>query len=209
MSDKLKAIAAEPAEEAQEQEPRVNQSEIEKWLAIRKEEGRKIDPETAEVKWDYAATGDPYRIRSPIHTHYFARSRGSDIWVWFGDLPDATRDALWGKKPVKSPDQINQEWLATRKEAGPKIDPETAEVMWVYAQTLDPYGIDPELPPELEQVGREYFARSPGSDVWVLFDDLPRNVRDALWTKHKRELAFMLLPRDPFSKDKPASVEEF
>ena len=55
------------------------------------------------------------------------------------------------------------EWLAIRKEAGRKIDPETAEVEWTYAQTLDPYGIYPELPEEWQQVGREYFARSPGS----------------------------------------------
>ena len=34
-----------------------------------------------------------------------------------------------------------EQWLATRKEAGLKIDPETAEVDWIYAQTLDPYGV--------------------------------------------------------------------
>jgi hypothetical protein len=63
-----------------------------------------------------------------------------------------------------------KEWLAIRKEAGRKIDPETAEVDWKYAQTLDPYGVYPELPEECDQVGREYFARSPGSEhmglVW-------------------------------------------
>ena len=31
-----------------------------------------------------------------------------------------------------------EEWLAIRKEAGLKINPETAEVDWTYAQTLDP-----------------------------------------------------------------------
>ncbi len=65
-------------------------------------------------------------------------------------------------------------WLAIRKEAGLHIDPDTAEVEWIYAQTLDPYGIDPELPQEYWQVGREYFARSPKSDVWVSFGDLPK-----------------------------------
>jgi hypothetical protein len=39
-----------------------------------------------------------------------------------------------------------EQWLAIRKEAGLHIDPETAEVMWTYAQTLDPCGIDPNLP---------------------------------------------------------------
>jgi hypothetical protein len=81
-------------------------------------------------------------------------------------------------------------WHAIRKEAGLKIDPETAEVLWTYAQTLDPYGVDPELPEELQQFGREYFARSPGSDVWVWFGDLPEATRDALWKKHSSKLAF-------------------
>lgn len=66
-----------------------------------------------------------------------------------------------------------KEWLAMRKEAGTQIDPETAEVEGWYAQTLDPYGVCPCVPEELGQVGREYFARSPESDIWVEFSDLP------------------------------------
>ena len=52
-----------------------------------------------------------------------------------------------------------EQWLAIRKEAGLTIDPETAEVCWIYAQTGDPYGVYPDLPEERQQVGREYFAR--------------------------------------------------
>ena len=85
---------------------------------------------------------------------------------------------------------VVEQWLTIRKEAGQQIDPETAEVDWNYAYTLDPYGVDPDLPEELQQVGREYFARSPGSDVWVSFHDLPDATRDALWKKHKSRLAF-------------------
>jgi hypothetical protein len=76
-----------------------------------------------------------------------------------------------------------ENWLAIRKEAGAHIDSETAEVEWTYSLTLDPYGIFPELPEEYQQVGREYFARSPGSDVWVEFGGLPAATRDALWRK--------------------------
>ena len=83
-----------------------------------------------------------------------------------------------------------EEWRAIRREAGLKIDPETAEVHRTYAQILDPYGMCPELPEEYDQVGRVYFARSPGSDIWVCFSDLPEAIRDALWEKHKRKLAF-------------------
>jgi hypothetical protein len=91
----------------------------------------------------------------------------------------------------QSADEIRRKgFLAIRKEAGRKIDPETAEVLWNYAQTLDPYGIYGELPEEYWQVGREYFARSPGSDIWVSFGDLPDATADRLWEKHKANLAF-------------------
>ncbi len=93
-------------------------------------------------------------------------------------------------------EQKVKQWLAIRKEAGLKIDPETAEVDWNYAQTLDPYGVHPDLPEECRQIGREYFARSPGSEMWVHFGDLPEKTRDALWTRHKSKLAFPAgLPR--------------
>ena len=87
-------------------------------------------------------------------------------------------------------DEELEVWLAVRKEAGLKIDPETAEVEWIYAQTLDPYGVYPDLSEECQQVGREYFARSPESDTWVWFGDLPDATRKALWQKHASKLAF-------------------
>jgi hypothetical protein len=40
------------------------------------------------------------------------------------------------------------------------------------------------------QIGREYFARSPGTDIWVLFRDLPQQTRDALWDLHADRLEF-------------------
>jgi hypothetical protein len=83
-----------------------------------------------------------------------------------------------------------EEWLAIRNEEALKIDPTTAEVEWTYAQTLDPYGVYPDLPEEHRQVGREYFARSPGSDIWVWFGDLPEATKHALWERHKSKLAF-------------------
>lgn len=85
-----------------------------------------------------------------------------------------------------------EQWLQIRKEEGRKIDPDTAEVDWCYAQVLDPYGVDPELPEEYRQVGREYFARSPGSDIWVCFGDLPSVTSEKLWNMHKSQLAFLV-----------------
>ena len=71
-----------------------------------------------------------------------------------------------------------------REKAGLRIDPETAEVEWCYAQTLDPYGDGLDLPEEYRQVGRAYFARSPEGDIWVRFGDLPDEVREKLWIMH-------------------------
>jgi hypothetical protein len=106
-------------------------------------------------------------------------------------ISSQTRQRKRKQMMTKSADQIKErEWLAIRKKAGRQIDPETAAVLWVYGQTLDPYGIDPELPAECRQVGRNYFAQSPGNDIWVWFGDLPRATERALWKKHKANLAF-------------------
>jgi len=96
------------------------------------------------------------------------------------------------RKKTASEKAEDEQWLAIRKEAGLKIDPETAEVDWNYGQTLDPYGVcdEWELPDEFHCVGREYFARSPGSDVWVHFSDLPDTVREEIWARHGSRIAF-------------------
>ena len=74
----------------------------------------------------------------------------------------------------------SEERQAMRTEAGAKIDPNTALVMWCYGQVLDPYG-EFDLAPEERCVGRQYFARSPEADsIWVHFDDLPPQTRKAL-----------------------------
>src|SRR5262249_22229292 len=85
---------------------------------------------------------------------------------------------------------VKQEYLdALRKEVGLHIDPMMAEVEWIYAQTLDPYRDDLDLAEDYQQVGRAYFARSPGTDVWIWFGDLPEATRDILWEKHRSKLA--------------------
>lgn len=38
------------------------------------------------------------------------------------------------------------QWLGIRKDAALKIDPETAEVHWSYGLTMDPYGVENNLP---------------------------------------------------------------
>jgi hypothetical protein len=77
-------------------------------------------------------------------------------------------------------------WHALLKIAGRQIDPENAEVRWRFGQVVHPYGVDPDLPPEFDCVGRCYFARAPGSRVWVEFGDLPEATRQALWIRAGR-----------------------
>lgn len=75
---------------------------VEQWRAIRrKEEASKIDPATAYIGGmkcrDFEPLGDldPHVPEELRGWEYFARAPGNDAWVWFGNLPDNVRDALW------------------------------------------------------------------------------------------------------------------
>jgi hypothetical protein len=110
-------------------------------------------------------------------------------------------------KDVPTTVEVTVKYLqALRRAVGLHIDPETAEVYWIYAQTLDPYGDHPNLPEELQQIGREYFACSPGSDVWIDFGDLPAATRDALWKKRRERQG--LLPEAPLDLPPEAPLDE-
>ena len=68
-----------------------------------------------------------------------------------------------------------KELRALRKEAGAKIDPDTARVIRWYGQILDPYGDHDDLHLEHDCVGSLHFASSPEpGSMWVSFDDLPQ-----------------------------------
>jgi hypothetical protein len=77
------------------------------------------------------------------------------------------------KDPYSGEHEGIKRWLASRKEKGLKIDPDTAEITWAYGYTIDPYGVHSDLLETEKSIGRIYFARSPRSKVWVCFDDLP------------------------------------
>jgi hypothetical protein len=79
--------------------------------------------------------------------------------------------------------------MEERRTAGLLIDPTTAEIDWNYAQTLDCYGDGLPLLPQEEQVGREYFACAPDSDIWVSVGDLPETTRDAIWKRFENTKA--------------------
>lgn len=83
-----------------------------------------------------------------------------------------------------------EQWLKTCTEEAMRIAPEIAEVDWCYGQILDPYGTEIDLRDEEKCIGRNYFARNPGSDVWVWFGDLAEETRRRLWDMHSSKLAF-------------------
>jgi hypothetical protein len=106
----------------------MNDDERTEFIRIRKEAGLKIDPETAEVEWDYRQVVDPYGIYPAISENdesycvgraYFARAPGSETWVEFGDLPAATREALWGRHSSKLTFPAGLEGLEELEEAAP------------------------------------------------------------------------------------------
>ena len=84
----------------------------------------------------------------------------------------------------KTVDELTiEQWLQIRKEEGRKVDPDTAEVSRRSVYGADPYEVYPDLPEEYQTIGRVNFARSPGSDIWVLFEDLPDETVRRLWER--------------------------
>jgi hypothetical protein len=93
--------------------------------------------------------------------------------------------------PTRESDRIQaskKRWLSVRKEQGLKIDPETAEVFFEEGSARNPYGLN-DFTYEEDSLWPNYFARSPGSDVWVLFEDLPKTTCDRLWARVRAEAA--------------------
>jgi hypothetical protein len=79
------------------------------------------------------------------------------------------------------------EWVASRTVAGRAIDIETCELGRWGAYDLDPYGVDPDLPEELRQIGTNRFVRSPESRGWVWEGDLPAAKGHAMYARIERE----------------------
>ena len=108
-------------------------SDKETLLAIRRKAGRKINAETAEIMWRYGYALDPYgfSLEPPqagrqLQRNYFARCPGCAIWVFFYDLPTATRHALWEKYGAdiafRIQDTRGLEFLYDRLESGETLD---------------------------------------------------------------------------------------
>jgi hypothetical protein len=78
-----------------------------------------------------------------------------------------------------------KDWLASRKEAALKIDPETALISRAYVYSMNPYGVYSNIPDHAKEVTDDHYVRSPGSKIWVYRGDLPKETARALEEKHE------------------------
>jgi len=76
--------------------------EFQHWVSTRKEAGRAIDIETCELGRWAAYDADPYGAQpdlpeemKQVGTNRFVRSPESRGWVWEGDLPSASVQAMY------------------------------------------------------------------------------------------------------------------
>jgi hypothetical protein len=121
---------------------------------------------------------DPYDVARRIRLLLAAIPHKSDAELAVLATADEATVAKMRAKEAAEEQKI-REWLAVRKEAASHIDPETAEVMCIYGNLFDPYGVR-RLPPEHVCSARCHFARAPESNIWVSFDDLTDEARDRL-----------------------------
>ncbi len=102
-------------------------------------------------------------------------------------------EALFPDIPVRKRTESEkaeiERWLAVRREAGLKIDPETAALGQDWGDDMDPYCVcdEWEHPEEFQQFSRQHWASAPGSDIWVHFSDLPDETVSAIRARVSRQ----------------------
>jgi hypothetical protein len=174
----------------------LTQQEIKAWIASRKEAGAKIDIGSAELNGWRPPVDDPYDVgrRKPWDAqrhynesieempHFFVRGPQSRGWVWQGDLSDDKRAIMQAR--IDERNRKVKEFYAKRRAAGALINIETCECLWLWADELDPYGI--ELAP-YGCVNRVSFVRNKDGDDWIDVVDLTAEKRQALKERGERE----------------------
>lgn len=81
-------------------EQKTTDSELQQWLAGRKEAGRTIDVAICEIAWKWGQVLDPYEVHELTPEEYqagrliFVRSPESSGWVSLYDLPEESARAL-------------------------------------------------------------------------------------------------------------------
>lgn len=91
-----------------------------------------------------------------------------------------------GDRPHETTWELHRPFSEAELEEGIKsINPDTAEVDCYHTDVFDPYGMGRCT---AEQVGRSYFVRAPANDIWIVFDDLPDELRNTLWANWRAGL---------------------
>jgi tRNA A37 threonylcarbamoyladenosine biosynthesis protein TsaE len=88
--------------------------------------------------------GSPEKVLSVVSDAFQTKIFSYREPEYYG-LKSEEEKAAWRSKQTEL-----EKWLANRKAEAIKIDPDTAEVDWEYGQTLDPYGVCPDLPDEYQ-----------------------------------------------------------
>jgi hypothetical protein len=105
--------------------------EAKKWLSIREAEASRIDPDAAEVRYDYGRCSDPYNFYPEmpdwaLDTHdrgacdgqlnelYFVRRPLGNVWVWIGSLSEEVRNALLSKLDLDALEWIKETTVPMR-----------------------------------------------------------------------------------------------
>jgi hypothetical protein len=160
--------------------------EFASYIAARKEAGRLINIESAELKGWWCFEGDPYGLHSwssgEVSPHYFVRDAESRGWVWQNGLPEDKRAAVQAR--IDEHNRRVEAFYADRRAAGRLIDTETCQGFWHWCDDTDPYGIDLA---SYGEIGRNSFVRNKKGDDWVWIGDLPKEKRQALDERAKRE----------------------
>ena len=89
----------------------------------------------------------------------------AEVVVHYTRGEDREANMPWTREDM-TPVQL-QQWIASREEAGRLIDIETCELGRWAAYDCDPYGVKPNLPEQMRQIGTNRFVRSPESRGWV------------------------------------------
>jgi hypothetical protein len=164
--------------------------------------GVTIDAATAETTSWWSGFADPYgmlpgNLHDGTSFENFARNPGGE-WVRFGDLPEATEQALSERDEcelkgnnVSDPPEVEpppyEAELQRRRRIGETIDPATAETEFRWVDSNDPYEILDEKYHGKDKV-YEYFVRNPGACQmdWVHLYDLPKATRTAFRARDAR-----------------------
>jgi hypothetical protein len=132
------------------------------------------------------------------------QERKTELTLERAEIGEAVKSALHHRmdalRALRGSEHIRKDFLALIEEEALKIDPATAEMIWLNGDSLDPYALGPEFPgqPDTDLC----YVRSPGNKRWVWIGDLPIETREALRLKRAAKQSGNVVA--PESANRPA-----